>query len=254
MYHQVTPNPLPGFQKYAVSPRSFARQMGWLAGAGYTVVGLDALLAHRRGGPRLPRRPVVITFDDGFRDCLEHAVPTLRERNFTALFFLVAGLMGKTSRWLKSERGIELPLMTWPEARRLQETGFQCGAHSLSHPRLVALTDRECRAELSGARARLEEGLGCAVRHVAYPFGSFDERVRAMTEEAGYETGCTVAAGVARPADDLFSLRRVPISGRDSLTDFAFRLRTGHPFQRVLRGTMKGAWKRVRRLGPGLSA
>jgi peptidoglycan/xylan/chitin deacetylase (PgdA/CDA1 family) len=251
MYHQVTPHPPPGFRKYSVTPAAFARHMGWLAVAGYVSVGLDALVAHQRGIGRLPARPVVITFDDGYRDCFEYAVPILRRRAFTAIFFLVAGLMGRTSRWLRSERGIELSLMSWEEARDLDNTGFQCGAHSLTHPRLAGLSEASCREELLGARKLLEDRLGHAVEHVAYPFGSFDERVRAMAAEAGYVSGCTVQIGLASPGDDLLSLRRVHVSGEDSLLDFACRLRTGLSVKTLLIGKARGAGRRARRLRSG---
>src|SRR5438132_12612965 len=116
MYHQISAAPVPAFSKYVVTTRVFARHMHWLALAGYTSVGLEASV-----GPRtdLPRRPVIITFDDGYRECAQEAVPILCRWGFVGTFFLVAGLMGKTSRWLVGERGIEFALMDWSTARRL---------------------------------------------------------------------------------------------------------------------------------------
>ena len=72
----------------------------------------------------MPRRPVVITFDDGFQGCADYAVPVLRTHGFTAMFYLVAGLMGATSRWLRPELGMELALMSWDTARSLAAEGF----------------------------------------------------------------------------------------------------------------------------------
>src|SRR5262245_54016318 len=105
MYHQVMPRPHPALRKYAVTPGAFGAQMNWLTVAGYVPITLDTLLAHRSGHCSLPSRPIVITFDDGFLDCVEHAVPILHARGFTATFYLVAGLVGKTSHWLLPERG-----------------------------------------------------------------------------------------------------------------------------------------------------
>jgi peptidoglycan/xylan/chitin deacetylase (PgdA/CDA1 family) len=111
MYHEVTETPHPRFAKYSVTRKAFAAQMRWLALAGYTTIDLATLLAHRRNGAALPRRPIVITFDDGFRDCAAHAAPALADHGFSATFFLVAGLMGSSSRWLRAERELELPHM-----------------------------------------------------------------------------------------------------------------------------------------------
>jgi peptidoglycan/xylan/chitin deacetylase (PgdA/CDA1 family) len=227
MYHEVSPSPHPAFRRYTVTVREFTRQMRWLAAFGYQTIDMDALVRARRGQGSLPRRPVVITFDDGFQGCADHAVPVLRAHNFTAVFYLVAGSMGETSRWLHPELGMELALMSWDTARTLVRNGFQCGAHTVTHPRLAGLDPSRCRAELSDARSRLELELGSPIVHLAYPYGSFDEAVRAMAAEAGYVTACSTRAGLSEADDDLLALHRVTIYGHDSLIDFACRLRSG---------------------------
>jgi peptidoglycan/xylan/chitin deacetylase (PgdA/CDA1 family) len=223
MYHQVSPDPIASFRKYVVSPGAFAAQMRWLALAGYRTVGLDAAI-----GPRLdlPRRPVIITFDDGYRDCAAYVRPVLLKWGFDAVFFLVAGLMGQTSRWLLAERGFELPLIDWATARGLEADGFTCASHSLSHPRLAEISDTECRRELAESRALLEEKLGHEVRDLAYPFGSVNARVRTLAGEIGYRSACSVSIGLSGADDDRLALHRVPVNGQEALIDFIWRLHT----------------------------
>lgn len=129
MYHAVAPRLIPGFEKYTVTTAAFSTQLRWLAAAGYTTVHLDELLAEHDGAA-LPPRPVILTFDDGFQTCVEHAVPLLDAHGFTATFFFVAGLVGGRSEWLLRDRGITLSHMGWPEARQLVAEGFVCGSHS----------------------------------------------------------------------------------------------------------------------------
>jgi peptidoglycan/xylan/chitin deacetylase (PgdA/CDA1 family) len=231
-YHHVTPEDLPSLRKYVVTPSLFAAQMRWLARHGYTSVGLDAVI-----GPRtnLPRRPVVITFDDGYRTCVKHAVPILERFGFQAVFFLVAGLMGASSRWLRNEVGLDLPLIDWPTARRLEADGFACGSHTVSHPRLADLAADACRQELTESRARLEDELGHPVRDLAYPFGSFDARVRAIVQEVGYRSACAETPGRSQPGDDHLALRRIRVRGEDSLFDFMLRVVTGFSAREWLR-------------------
>ncbi len=236
MYHQVTPRPVPPLGKYMLRPRSFAAQMAWLALAGYTPITPDTLLEHRAGRVSLPPRPVIITFDDGFRDCLDYAVPVLQAQGFTAVFYLVAGLMGKVAEWLVTRFGIEIAMMDWDGARRLEAASFQCGSHTLSHPALADLDVAACRAELCRSRQMLEDRLGRPVRHLAYPFGSFDERVRAIAAESGYHTACSTRQGLSTVDDDRLALHRVPVNGQDSLLDFICRLHTGQPLRETLRG------------------
>jgi peptidoglycan/xylan/chitin deacetylase (PgdA/CDA1 family) len=235
MYHEVSTRSEPRFAKYVVSPGVFTRQMLWLKVAGYQPVSLDALLHDSPEAPSLPPRPVIITFDDGFEDCAQHAAEVLHARGFPATFFLVAGLLGRTSRWLRAEHGIDLPLLGWPTARRLLAAGFACGAHSLTHPRLSAIDDERCRRELEQSRMMLEDGLGRPIVHCAYPFGAVNPRVRERARQAGYRTACTVEIGIATPGDDLLMLRRVPVVGTETLADFACRLRTGHSVADVCR-------------------
>jgi peptidoglycan/xylan/chitin deacetylase (PgdA/CDA1 family) len=242
MYHEVSPRPSGNFRKYTVSPQTFAAQMRYLAAAGYVPVGLDAVLASRSGAP-LRGRAVVLTFDDGFRDCLTYVVPTLVRLGFTSTFYLVAGLIGRTSRWTQRTRGMELPLADWPAVRDMQAAGMTCGAHTMTHPRLAELPAADCREELRRSRELLEDQLGCAVEHLAYPFGSYSDSTRAIAAETGYRSACSVREGLSGSDDDPLALHRVPVTGFDTLLDFATRLRTartprelvGRAVRRVLR-------------------
>ena len=227
MYHEVSPSPHPAFRRYTVTLRDFTRQMRWLAAFGYQPIDMDTLVRARQNHAPLPKRPVVITFDDGFQGCADHAIPVLRRHGFTAVFYLVAGLMGATSRWLRPELGMDLAIMSWDTARSLEAEGFQCGAHSLTHPRLAGLEASSLRTELVDARRRLEDELGRPVVHLAYPYGAFDQTVQAAAAEAGYVTACTTRPGRSGADDDLLALHRVTVYGHDSLLDFACRLRTG---------------------------
>lgn len=227
MYHEVSPHPHPSFRRYTVTVREFTRQMRWLAAFGYHPIDMDALVRARTGRGTLPEHPVIITFDDGFQGCADYAVPVLRAHNFVAIFYLVTGMMGETSRWMLPELGLELPLMSWDTARALAAEGFQCGAHTVTHPRLVEVDPGRRRAELLDARTRLEDELSRPAVHLAYPFGSYDYSVQLLAAEAGYVTACSTRAGLSGAEDDLLTLRRVTIYGHDSLLDFVWRLRTG---------------------------
>ena len=76
--------------------------------------------------------------------------------------------------------------------------------------------------------------------HLAYPFGSFNQAVRAAAAEAGYQTACSVTIGLSKSADDVLALHRVPVIGGDSLLDFICRLRTGWPLKALLSSKVRG--------------
>ena len=242
MYHQIARRSPAGFEKFVVSPAAFARQMQWLAWRGHATIGLDLLLDAREGRAALPPRPILVTFDDGFQECVDHAVPVLRAHGFSAIFYLVTGCMGATSRWLRPVLGFELPIMSWSSARALLDAGFDCGAHTVSHPHLTSLSADASRQELADARAALEAELGRPVRHLAYPFGSYDAGVRAGAQEVGYRSACSVRIGLSGAADDRLALHRVPVSGTESFADFVWRLRTAH----TVAESVRSAWRRLR--------
>ncbi|HEU4649768.1 MAG TPA: polysaccharide deacetylase family protein [Gemmatimonadales bacterium] len=247
MYHEVSPRPHAAFRRYTVTARNFARQMQWLATFGYQPIDMDALVRARQTGGALPRRPVVITFDDGFQGFADYAMPVLRAHGFTAVVYLVAGLMGASSRWMVPEVGVELPLMSWSTARALGAEGIQFGAHTMTHPRLAGLATESRRIELVEGRKRLEDELGHAVVHLAYPFGSYDASVQASAADAGYLTACSTRPGLSSADDELLALHRVTIYGHDSLLDFASRLQSGVAVRERIARAVGGVASRLQR-------
>jgi peptidoglycan/xylan/chitin deacetylase (PgdA/CDA1 family) len=241
MYHEIAPRPADGFAKYTVSPRAFAAQMAYLAAAGYTTVSLDEVLDHRLGIRSLPKRAVAITFDDGFAAAAHYAAPILARRRFRGTFFLVAGLIGKASRWLLHSHGFELPLMSWSTARRLESDGHRCESHAFSHAHLDGLAEDDCSRELELSRLELEDHLGRGIRHLAYPFGSYSASVAQLAQQAGYASACTVRIGRATVSDSALELPRIPITGSDSLLDFVCRLRTGATAREVVHARLQQA-------------
>jgi peptidoglycan/xylan/chitin deacetylase (PgdA/CDA1 family) len=244
MYHNITPRRILGFEKYCLSPRAFNEHIAWLRRLCFTSITLDELVRHRRDSRPLPARPVIITFDDGYRDCAEYALPTLHRIGFSACFYLVADLIGKTSEWLARERGMDLELLDVAQARALVNNGMQVGSHSMSHPHLDELDAAQCSHELASSRRVLEGMLGCPVRHLAYPYGSLSPMVVRAAREAGYLTATTVQEGLSGPADHDLGLRRVPVDGRASALDFLVQLHTGRSVRHWAR--------RARRAGGGL--
>jgi peptidoglycan/xylan/chitin deacetylase (PgdA/CDA1 family) len=189
-YHRVV-DAVPGDDYYGnCMPRElFAAQMRTLAAAGYRTLGLEdaAALMRRRTPP--PPRCVAITFDDGYLDTFEAAVPILRRFGFTATVFVVAGLVGRHSLW-DAGKCCTAPLMGWPHLLRLLDWGFAIGSHTLTHPELSALPRDEARHEIVESRARLERGLGRAITSFCYPFGEWDETTYRLVRAAGYTAAC----------------------------------------------------------------
>jgi len=235
MYHQVSHRVKPAFQKYTVSVREFALQVAWMALAGYTTITFETLIAYSQGLGTLPSRPIILTFDDGYAECVEHATRLLSARKFTAYFFLVTSLVGKNSEWLPDNQAKSLKLLDWDDALALEAQGFHCGAHSMTHPYLSRLDEDDCYAELSQSRELLERRLNHPINHLSYPYGSYNESVCNMARTIGYLTACTTEPGLAKLDNDSWlMLHRVPIIGGDTFVSFLSKLNTGHAVHKLL--------------------
>jgi peptidoglycan/xylan/chitin deacetylase (PgdA/CDA1 family) len=116
-------------------------------------------------------------------------------------------------------------MLNAPELRSLNSGGIEVGSHTVGHPRLTGLAPQEVRMELRSSKSQLEDVLGRPVEHFAYPFGNYNDAVRDAVADAGYSSACSTRWGKRHTASDLFALRRVEVQGRDSLFQFALKLR-----------------------------
>ena len=224
--------------------------MRLLALARYAPITIAELVDCWRERKAPPRRAVVITFDDGFRDCVEFAVPVLERYRFRAVFYLVAGLMGQTSRWMRAAGGAEFPLMDWTAARAPpgRRHAMRCPLRQPSRPgRLLPGRGQEGAGRVTAAAGGR---LGVEVVHFAYPYGSVSPQVRALAAEAGYLSACATDRRLATSQDDLLRLPRVPVYGGESLIDFVCRLRTAESPRTAVRTLPRPLLRKARRRGP----
>jgi peptidoglycan/xylan/chitin deacetylase (PgdA/CDA1 family) len=197
-----------------VTPDAFEEQMAYLAYNGYHTVRIMDLVDAARGRRVLPPNPVVITFDDGWIDGYEGALPVLRKYGMIATFFIPAQWIGGTN----SE------VMSWEQLQELSRQGMEIGSHSMTHPYLTQLGPEALAWELQDSKSVLEEHLGIPIEAFAYPFGIYDDNVVAQTEAAGYQAAVTVEEGLFGSGDDLMRMPRLtPLYG-DSMATFVAML------------------------------
>lgn len=215
-YHRIAP-PEPGLAgRYNVDPDAFARQMAYLDDAGFHAIGWESLAIHLRYGLPLPGRPVMLTFDDGYRDFKEIAFPILHKHGFIATVFVCPAHVGQTNSW----DGGTVGLLDWTEIADLAAGGVAFGAHSLTHVPLTGLSLAEARAELTASRKKLENHLGSEVSIMAYPHGDVDPLVEQLAEAAGFAICVTTHDRHCRLSDRPTALPRVGVHGAMSFERF----------------------------------
>ena len=195
MYHKV--NDLPD-NPTTVPVGIFDEQLARLAELGYNVVDLDAVLDHYTVGKVLPEKAVLITFDDGYRDTLENALPVLQEHGYPAVVFIpVAYMEDETPLPHEArlvERGVRNRTLDWGLMRELDSSGVRVESHGIAHRPLAEVMLDEAVREIAVSKLKLEEKLGRPVRAYAYVKGSeahFHPVHESILKQAGYEIAFT---------------------------------------------------------------
>jgi peptidoglycan/xylan/chitin deacetylase (PgdA/CDA1 family) len=222
LYHRVADDADP----LAVAPRRFREQMDHLAAEGFEVIDLSEAVRRLAAGGAGPRT-IGLTFDDGFADLRDEALPVLARHGFRATVFVTTGVTdGRVSfGWYERQPAV----LSWDEIAELDrgET-LRFEAHTVSHPNLLDVDDARAASEISDCKTELSEHLGRPVTLFAYPAGLYGERERRLARQAGYAAAVSCEPGVNGPETDRFALRRRQIDAGDGLLDFRAKIGGGH--------------------------
>lgn len=221
MYHSISDVSTAGFRPYTVAPARFAAHLDYLADAGYTTITISELTSLRDSGRLPPEQTVALTFDDGFRDFVTHAVPLLSEVGYQSTLFVPTGFVGSTSRWLVAEGEQRRDLVSWAELEGLGDLGVECGAHSHSHPQMDLLSRRAAAREIALSKALLEDHLQTEVSSFAYPFGYSTRAIRRLVAALGFSGAVGVENLTSRADDDVFAIPRITITSQTTADDLA---------------------------------
>ncbi|QKW53117.1 polysaccharide deacetylase family protein [Streptomyces buecherae] len=227
MYHSVdhsTDDPY----RITVTPGRLRRQLSWLCSRGLRGVGVAELLRAYAAGRGAGL--VGLTFDDGYADFVEHALPALREHGCTATVFALPGRVGEDNAW--DPLGPRKPLLTEAGLRAVADAGMEIGSHGLLHLRLSGAGTATLRRETAHSRAELQRVTGQRVTGFCYPYGAVDQRAIDAVRTAGYDYACAIDAG---PLTGPYALPRSHVRQADNAWRLAAKrlllpLRRRHPF------------------------
>lgn len=184
----------------ATRPYFFEIQMKYLSLSGYTAISPSDLKSAFDGDTNLPEKPIVITFDDGFRDYYYNAFPVLKKYNLHAIVYMIANHIGRSGN-----------LTVEMLAEMIDSGVFELGSHTLNHLWLSQVAQGEARREIFESKKVLSDIFNYPVKHFAYPGGFEAPWVSDLVKEAGYETAMTTKAGINQTPDKIFTLKRVRV-------------------------------------------
>jgi peptidoglycan/xylan/chitin deacetylase (PgdA/CDA1 family) len=223
MYHHISPAPTHNLldESLTVKPSMFAAQLDYLKAQGYHTITFNQLFNALYFGAPLPAHPIILTFDDGYEDVYQYALPLLRSHGFSGMFYIITGVVGQPN------------YMNWNQIRDLLAQGMQIGSHTVHHISLgwIVIGDpQQTQQELQVSQATLQKQLGIAIQQFCYPSGEpfrngtalEQQRITAMLAADGY-IGATTdpgRTGYLQSSTTPFALLRIRVDGRETLSEF----------------------------------
>lgn len=188
--------------RLSVTPAVFEEQLKTLQNEGYYSITLDDLSAAWAGKFTMPKKPIILTFDDGYDDFYTNAYPLLQKYQFKATAYIVPNFLNKV-HYMTSAQIVELsqsPLIT-------------IAAHTMNHVDLRTTNKQITEQEILGSKTFLEHLIHKTVNHFAYPFGKYTDNTIKAVKKAGFTTATTMKRGVKHVIQDRLTITREEIIG-----------------------------------------
>lgn len=205
IYHSVRPHT--SFETelmkyYDVAPESLEKQFGYLKYNGYTVISFDNLINTLTKGTPLPKKSVVLNFDDGWENQYQYAFPILKRYHYTATFFIYTDPIDANDSFLTGDQILEM-----------DSAGMTFGGHTRSHPYLFEIRDTNLlRQEIIGGKNIIEDRLGHKIDIFAYPFGWYNDQIIKVLKEAGFKAARSTYSGIYQTSQDIFKLKGIEVT------------------------------------------
>ena len=222
MYHKVLPQAEQSRHKTYVTCEQFSQHMRFLAKYGFTPITFKDYFAFRDGDRSLdefPHKPIILTFDDGYENNLHYALPIMQRYGFKGVLFALGSEIDY-NKWDADAGEPRHQLLKMEQLRTIAASGFEIGAHSLTHPHLPTLPSETADMEIRQSKLRLEQSLQQSVISFAYPYGDYDDRIKALVKKAGFKCAVATDSGGLMLEQDHFALFRVNIMPSDHRLQF----------------------------------
>lgn len=217
MYHYLS-NPPPRADAIrsdlSVGPAQFEAQLAYLREQGYETISMKQLSYALSRDDELPPKPIIISFDDGYRDQYTNAFPLLKKYGFVATFFVFTQVIDENN----------VDFLSWDMVKEMHAASMEFGSHSYRHSDLTNRSVDFLVYEILGSKEAIEERIGEPVRFFCYPSGRYDDLAEQVVKSANFWGAVTTEWGAAQSFDQRFEMPRLRIRGNDTLDDFSYKL------------------------------
>lgn len=229
MYHQVSSTET---NALCVSIKQLDKQLDYIQRKGYNIISFDDLKRYEDQGQALPKKPVIISFDDGYKNNLNLACPLLEKYRFPAIFFLTTAFLGKTNTW---DKGAE-PIMDISDLHTLSAIkGMHIGLHSHNHINYERSSLEDVERDLGTCMEILEKNAIPFCPVLAYPYGKYPLKNKqkradmdAILKKSGIRYALRIGSKINRlPITSPYTMTRTNIRGDESFFTFTIKLKKG---------------------------
>jgi peptidoglycan/xylan/chitin deacetylase (PgdA/CDA1 family)/glycosyltransferase involved in cell wall biosynthesis len=218
MYHMVTDEPVNTRHRIFITKDNFDKQLSLFKKWGYetlTFGDLDQFTSGKKPWNQFPEKPLILTFDDGYKNNLTNALPILKKYNFKAVIYLLANHSISSNSWDTGEVP-ENPLLTPQERQELANSGsFEMASHGLEHKRLTEMSFTEAKRQLENSKVFLENEFKKPILSYAFTYGARRDDLADLAFQAGYQYIVNTDQGGFHLSTPLTSIFRVPIFPED---------------------------------------
>jgi peptidoglycan/xylan/chitin deacetylase (PgdA/CDA1 family) len=217
MYHRVVETPPPGTKfDLHITREDLEKQLRFLKAKGFEAVTFNDLLERR-----MPKKPVILTFDDGYEDNYRNLLPLLQKYAMRAVMFVLGDRKHRDNYWDVPLGEPRAALLKPAQIKEMAGSGWvEIGSHAMHHTPLTELNARRAEKEAADSRKALEDFLQKPVVSFAYPYGAVNEEIKKITAQAGYTFGISVKTGPTRFGEDLMEIRRIHMFPKTSGFEF----------------------------------
>jgi peptidoglycan/xylan/chitin deacetylase (PgdA/CDA1 family) len=236
MYHKVPIEPIKSKHQIYVTQSVFEKQLKSLKARGFTGITFADYDKYRTGvlpANKLPKKPIILTFDDGYEDNYRNAFPLLKKYGFKAVIYALGDNAITYNTWDVPNGEPRQALMDNVMRLEMQQWGIEFGSHTLSHADLTAVSKEQAEEEIRQSKLNLEKDLGQAVISFANPYGNTNEAIKTLIQQAGYKYAVATDTGPLHLEDDLFQIFRVAIFPND--VGARFKKKTSGWYRRYVR-------------------
>jgi peptidoglycan/xylan/chitin deacetylase (PgdA/CDA1 family) len=216
LYHSVSLDPPALIRRYTVTPAVFRSHLELIVDGGFTVLTVPTFADVLLGRSRLPPQPLLVTFDDGFADFYDNALPALRRHGLRATLYLPTAFLRGSERGNRRSALAE-SMLAWSQLTEIEHAGIELGAHGHTHRHLDTLAAAAARDEITRSKMLLEDAVGHEVATFAYPNGYLSSNVARLVAEAGFRSACAVKNAFSSATDDVFAIARLMVTAKTSL-------------------------------------